>query len=244
MKITFWCEFPDQVNWLKAKKAIDFDTEIYVTCKSRTDYLVLKKRIETKHIKLGAWPILNKKEGYWYSGHTSKENIDKLDDFPGLRLKIDIEPPIYNGNYTNFKTIMWLVKWIINLGKNKDYLITKVNKLESEKIVNDYNNINKLLRILEIMADSLTMNINYELKNGEFAITGDINREGQVEILDSFLRGQLGAGKDESKPNVRDSYKISLQWFPENDRIVAFSDTGNKGLRDGILYEVLRKLAK
>ena len=84
------------------------------------------------------------------------------------------------------------------------------------------------------------MIINYTV-NGPFEITGDVNKEGQAEIIDSFLRTQIGAGSDIRKPDYKDTYQISLQWYPSNDRIVASCDTGNYGLRDGILQEVLRK---
>lgn len=90
--------------------------------------------------------------------------------------------------------------------------------------------------------DSLTMNIEFDINDGKFKITGDINEKGQYEIIETFIRGQIGAGKDNSKPNVREVYHISLQWYPSNDDIVAKSDTGNKGLRDGILMDVFRRL--
>jgi hypothetical protein len=95
MAIIFWSEFPEQVDWNKVNKEIDFDTEIYAACKDRQEYLAWKKKIKNKHIKMGAWPILDKKDGYWFSGQTSKENIDKLDEFKDVDIKIDIEPMIY-----------------------------------------------------------------------------------------------------------------------------------------------------
>ena len=64
--IIFWCEFPKEVDWVKVKKEIDFKTEIYVTCRNRKEFLNLRKKIKSKYIDVGAWPILSKKDGYWW----------------------------------------------------------------------------------------------------------------------------------------------------------------------------------
>ena len=49
---------------------------------------------------------------------------------------------------------------------------------------------------------------------------------------------------DDRPPNEYDVYPICFRWYPDNDDIVVSSDTGNKGLRDGILYRVLEKLCE
>jgi hypothetical protein len=90
----------------------------------------------------------------------------------------------------------------------------------------------------------LVMRINYSVHDGKFRITGDINKRGQISVLETFLRGQIGAGVDNSKPHKKESYCISLAWYPENDDIVCTYDTKNKGLRDGILKDVLIRLRK
>jgi len=86
------------------------------------------------------------------------------------------------------------------------------------------------------------MYISYNIKTNEFEITGNLNKIGQETILEEFLRSQIGAGVDKSEPNIRDIYNITLIWHPDFDNIKVFSDTGNKGLRDAILYNVLNKL--
>ncbi len=86
------------------------------------------------------------------------------------------------------------------------------------------------------------MNIEFNIKENKFDITGEIRKEGQLELIDSFLRTQIGAGADDSKPNEKDVYHISMKWYPENDRIEVSDDTGNKGLRDGILAYIMGKL--
>lgn len=88
--------------------------------------------------------------------------------------------------------------------------------------------------------DYLTVIIDYTV-NGPFKISGDCNDTGKIEVLETFLRNQIGAGPDPRKPDYKETYQISLQWHPSNDKIVASCNTGNYGLRDGILQDVLRK---
>ena len=138
MAIIFWSEFPEQVDWRKANKEIDFETSIYIACKNKEEFLKWKRKIKNRHIKAGAWPVLSKEDGYWFSGQTSKEGIDKLDDFKDILIKIDVEPRIYPGSYNYFKTKIWLLNWIITPGKNKKYLVEKINMLGKDNIVSGF----------------------------------------------------------------------------------------------------------
>jgi len=92
--------------------------------------------------------------------------------------------------------------------------------------------------------DHLTLDIKYYVESDKFEVGGNVNRRGQEELVEAFLRGQMGAGEDKSKPIIRDTYKIQLKWYPENDDIEVRSNMGNKGLRDGILLKYLRDLSK
>ena len=89
--------------------------------------------------------------------------------------------------------------------------------------------------------DHLTLNIIYNIKKNKFTFKGDVKKEAYSDLICEFLRSQIGAGEDDGKANVRDVYKITLKWFPENDRFEVSYDTGNKGLRDGILHYALQK---
>ncbi len=89
--------------------------------------------------------------------------------------------------------------------------------------------------------DYLTLDLRYDINSDQFKVGGNVNRNGITELVETFLRGQMGAGKDDSKPNEKDVYHIQLRWYPENDRIEVSCDTGNKGLRDGILMLYLRE---
>lgn len=123
VKIIFWCEFPETIDWNKAKKIIDFPTKIYVTCKDIKDYKKYSAKVKSSNIELGVWPILDKKAGYWFSGYTKKEDIDKLNQFNGIDMKIDIEPPIPKNNYGFFQMLKWPFFYsIFNKPKNNEYL--------------------------------------------------------------------------------------------------------------------------
>ena len=90
--------------------------------------------------------------------------------------------------------------------------------------------------------DSLTLDIKYSIKSDKFEIRGDVNDAGQRELVETFLSSQMGAGTDESKPNILNEYSIILKWYPGDDTFKVSCDTGNKLLRDGILMRFLAKL--
>lgn len=127
--IIFWSEFPKTVDWQKVKNLIDFKTEIYVAVRTKKEYLSWKKKIQSKNIEVGAWPVLQKKEGYWFSGFTSKKNIDKLKEFKGISIKVDIEPPIPQGNYSKFQLLTWLLPYFLKKGRNNAYLKTTIEDI-------------------------------------------------------------------------------------------------------------------
>lgn len=90
--------------------------------------------------------------------------------------------------------------------------------------------------------ECLELEVLYDLKKNKFETRGDVNQEGARELVETFLRGQIGAGKDEREPAKREVYTIQLRWYPSDDRIEVNSDTGNKSLRDGLLLNYLRSL--
>ncbi len=91
--------------------------------------------------------------------------------------------------------------------------------------------------------DYFTLNISHNIKKKNFKLDGDIkDRDSQEELIDTFLRNQIGAEKDKSNPNIRKEYSIQLRWYPRDDIIKVSSNTGNKGLRDGILLYALKNL--
>lgn len=90
--------------------------------------------------------------------------------------------------------------------------------------------------------DYLVLNIKFDINKDSFDVSGNVNEEGRAEIVSTFLRTQMGAEKDTSKVIKRDIYNIEMKWYPEDDRIEASYNTGNKGLREGILMHYLKSL--
>jgi hypothetical protein len=88
----------------------------------------------------------------------------------------------------------------------------------------------------------LELEVLYDLKKDKFEMRGDVNQDGARELVETFLRGQIGAGKDKGEPAKRKVYAIQLRWYPTDDRIEVNSNTGNKSLRDGLLLNYLRSL--
>lgn len=138
MNIIFWCEFPEKVNWQKLKKQINFPTYIYIASKTKQDFIRLKKKIQSKFIKVGAWPILSKEDGYWFSGYTSKENIDRLDQFKGLEIKVDIEPPFIDEKYIFIRVFLKFIYYLIRKGPNNSYLKERIKALHAESIISGF----------------------------------------------------------------------------------------------------------
>ncbi|MFH1072532.1 MAG: hypothetical protein V1743_03830 [Nanoarchaeota archaeon] len=90
----------------------------------------------------------------------------------------------------------------------------------------------------------LTLDIRYHLNSDRFEVGGDVRRDGQRGLVETFLRTQIGAGEDTRVAKEQDTYHIRLQWHPECDMIEVKSDTGNKSLQDGILLHFLNNFDK
>src|SRR3989344_1482387 len=122
-KIVFWCEFPEQIkDWKEAErllKKIKVPVEIYTGVRSVKEYGKWKKKIK---IFMYPWPLLSRKEGYWFSGFTSKKSIDKLKQYKGIKIKIDLEPHIPKWEYTTPKIIFYAIRKIFQKGENNEYL--------------------------------------------------------------------------------------------------------------------------
>jgi len=87
--------------------------------------------------------------------------------------------------------------------------------------------------------DCVRLGIRFNIRSNEYTIDSLLTKEGVVELLEEYLRRQIGTGRDEREPIIKDAYNITLHWYPRDDRISSSYDTNNKGLRDGILLYVL-----
>ena len=135
--VLFWCEFPERIDWGKLNKFFrvnKFVADIGIVCTSKKDYLIKANKIKKlSNIKLiRAWPVLSKLEGYWFSSQSSKKSIDSLDQYKGMKIKLDIEPPLPTINsYKRNKFVMdaWLASQMFKKGKNQEYLFKKIREL-------------------------------------------------------------------------------------------------------------------
>ncbi len=128
--VTFWCEFPEKVNWKEFQKIIDFPCNVYIAARTRKEFEKEKNKIKSKYVTVGAWPILSFEEGYWFSGLSTKESIDKLKEFKGLKIKIDLEPPIKFRSYSDIKALFYSINYFLfkRYPQNK-YLLKTIYKL-------------------------------------------------------------------------------------------------------------------
>ena len=138
--IIFWSEFPWQVNWDYLNKLLaklKFNIKIYVAVKSKKEFEYIKRKIKSRYIALSVWPVLDKDKGYWFSGFTEKRDIDKLKQYKGMNIKIDLEPPLPEWTYRNHRMIFFAIKQLLRKGKNNEYLkktiydLTKTSKVET-----------------------------------------------------------------------------------------------------------------
>lgn len=119
-KIVFWCEFPETMDWKKAEKLVKgIPLEVYIAVKSLKEYKKYKSKTK---LPVYPWPVLEKEEGYWFSGFTSKKSIDKLKQFKGIKMKIDLEPPIPEWKYGTIRIIVYAIRKVFQKGENNEYL--------------------------------------------------------------------------------------------------------------------------
>lgn len=88
----------------------------------------------------------------------------------------------------------------------------------------------------------LYCDITYNLKKDSFKVSTNL-RPGLVEefIADWVIRGQMGKGADDSRPNKKNVYHIRITCDMSYDEVTISSDTGNKGLTCGIIAHALAK---
>jgi hypothetical protein len=133
MQRLFWCEFPDKCDWKKLAKYLGKrKISVYVTCASREEFERRRKNLEKDcpTVEVNVWPICPIEEGYWFSGFSSKKTLDRLDEYHGLKLKIDVEPPKPK-KFNFFSISYWLGKTLLFRTKNYGYLQKKIMSLEN-----------------------------------------------------------------------------------------------------------------
>lgn len=135
--ILFWCEFPEEVDWKRLNSLLEGKKcRIFFASRSVEEYESYRKRIKNSAIKTGVWPILPLQDGYWFSGFTSRKNIDFLKEFSGIPMKIDIEPPFPGKEYTHAKAFAWMIDYmLIKTAPNNEYLAQTIQEVSKKNEV-------------------------------------------------------------------------------------------------------------
>ena len=77
MLISFYEEFPTKKN-LEKLKLIKFPTKLYLGAHSLDEFKKIKKSINSKQVKeIAYWPLLKKREGYWFSPFTQRKALKR-----------------------------------------------------------------------------------------------------------------------------------------------------------------------
>ncbi len=143
-KVIFWCEFPKKIDFNKADRLLGkygIKSDVYIACKSLEKFKRIKrKNKKIKNMQFFPWPILKKKDGYWFSGFCSKNAIKKLEQFEGFKIKLDLEPPFPKFKFSNRRFALMLFSYFFKKGKNNQLLKKEIEKLtqKNEIIVNEF----------------------------------------------------------------------------------------------------------
>ncbi|HII15773.1 MAG TPA: hypothetical protein HA362_05680, partial [Nanoarchaeota archaeon] len=137
-EILFWSEFPQEADWNALNDKLvqeNFSINIYVASSSPEEYAAWQEKINPlSNIEVnGVWPTLPLDKGYWFSGFLEKEDIDKLDAFRGIDMKIDVEAPFPGAGTKNGS--WWFLRQSLKKGKNSGYLEEKMQSLANDSRV-------------------------------------------------------------------------------------------------------------
>jgi len=149
MLISFYEEYPTKEN-LEKLQLIKFPTKLYLGAKSLREFKKIKKQVKSKYVKeIAYWPILTKKEGYWFSPFTKRAALKRtINELKNTRTSVmwDAELP------THPNPFLYLTQFI-NFFSNRG-LIRKFVKNHKKVYVAEYFFINgaieKLFRFLGI----------------------------------------------------------------------------------------------
>jgi len=89
--------------------------------------------------------------------------------------------------------------------------------------------------------NSLFINLEYNLDKDTHKIRTNVRKDLVYDTISTFLSTQIGQGADEKKANERKIYHIKIGLDLSLDTFTVSDNTGNKGLRDGILLEIVKR---
>ena len=88
----------------------------------------------------------------------------------------------------------------------------------------------------------LHLKIVYNMGTETFKTEGTIRDDARAELIEAFIRAQVGEGADYRRPVKRDVYSIELRL--RQDTCFVEDNAGNNALRNFILVKVLEQLVK
>jgi hypothetical protein len=94
------------------------------------------------------------------------------------------------------------------------------------------------------MKPDIVIEMAFDMKQETVQIKTNAKRGVISELLADYVHSQVGAGKDESPPEVHDVYNITIGVELDDDSWGSTHNCGNKGLRDGIIMRVLALLSE
>lgn len=126
MKISFFEEFPDNINFEQLNK-LTFNPSLYIASPTKEKIIKLKKKLPEYHIVW--WVVLPKHAGYWVSSFTSSQWIYKMKrEFKKYNddVMLDIEKPVLSP---------WLfLTQLKNKNRNRERLCNLIHE-NKEKII-------------------------------------------------------------------------------------------------------------
>lgn len=137
-EVDFWCEFPNKIKWNLTKKYLKkykIKPKIFIAVKTKKEFLNYKKKIK---LDLIPWVLLPKTHGYFFSGFSKKPDISHLKQFKGMKIFIDIEPPLPRIPIFTFPLFyIWL---LLNKAKNYNFLKKQIAELskKSKTLVSEF----------------------------------------------------------------------------------------------------------
>ncbi|MDD4877984.1 MAG: hypothetical protein PHO02_03030 [Candidatus Nanoarchaeia archaeon] len=134
-EVLYWCEFPLRADWKKINSLFvsnGMKAKCYICVESEEEFRDWKNKL--RHLRgievAGAWPSIPLEKGYWFSGFVDKKEIDKLEQYKWLKLKIDIEPPFkYFKMLSVVNAMTWVMLHPFRPAKTKAYLQEKIESV-------------------------------------------------------------------------------------------------------------------
>jgi len=89
------------------------------------------------------------------------------------------------------------------------------------------------------------MKVTYPIETpDEFQIETNAKPEVVGDLLGEFIHGQVGAGADNRPAIERNVYEITLSVDLSDDTWTVNHNCGNRGLREGILMDVMSRISQ